>query len=67
MWERNAFHRPRVIIVEPTVTCDEHLRRQLDLDTSSRVVIIATEGATDPKVYENIVGTRPARIDIKRI
>ena len=49
------------------VTSDEYLRRQLDLDTSSRVVIIATEGATDPKVYENIVGTRPDRIDIKRI
>ena len=49
------------------VTSDEHLRRQLDLNTSSRVVIIATEGATDPKVYENIVGTSPARIDIKRI
>ena len=49
------------------VTSDKDLCRQLDLDTNSRVVIIATEGATDPKVYENIVGTSPDRIDIKRI
>ena len=40
-------------------TCDENLRQQLGLDGSSRVVIIATEGATDPEVYRNLVGASP--------
>jgi len=35
---------------------DENLRQQLELDCASRVVIIATEGATDPEVYRNLVG-----------
>ena len=39
-------------------TCDEELKQQLGLDSSSRVVIIATEGATDPEVYR-----RPCRQD----
>ncbi len=43
-------------------TCDENLRQQLGLDCSSRVVIIATEGATDPKVYHNLVGASPEAI-----
>lgn len=41
---------------------DENLRRQLELDRNSRVVIIATEGATDPEVYHNLVGRSPEAI-----
>ena len=43
-------------------TRDEDLRRQLDLDASSRVVVIATEGATDPDVYRDIVGASPEEV-----
>ena len=43
-------------------TNDENLRQQLRLDSNSRVVIIATEGATDPEVYRNIVGASPERV-----
>ncbi len=43
-------------------TRDENLHQQLGLDSNSRVVIIATEGATDPEVYRNIVGASPERI-----
>ena len=32
-------------------TSDEDLRQKIGLDRNSRVVIIATEGATDPEVY----------------
>ena len=32
------------------------LRRQLGMDGESRVVMVATEGATDPEVYRDIVG-----------
>ena len=38
---------------------DEELKQQLGLDASSRVVVIATEGATDPEVYLNLVGRIP--------
>lgn len=44
------------------VTRDENLRSQLELDRNSRVVIIATEGATDPEVYHNLVGVSPEAI-----
>jgi diaminopropionate ammonia-lyase len=43
-------------------TRDENLHQQLGLDCNSRVVIIATEGATDPEVYRNIVGASPERV-----
>ena len=43
-------------------TCDEELKQQLGLDSSSRVVIIATEGATDPEVYRSLVGATPESI-----
>ena len=38
---------------------DENLGYQLGLDYNSRVVIIATEGATDPEVYRTLVGASP--------
>ena len=43
-------------------TCDENLSQQLELDYNSRVVIIATEGATDPEVYRNLVGVSPEAV-----
>ena len=38
------------------------MRQQLRLDSNSRVVIIATEGATDPEVYRNLVGVSPETV-----
>ena len=43
-------------------TRDENLRQQLKLDSNSRVVIIATEGATDPEVYRRLVGASPETV-----
>ena len=40
-------------------TRDENLRQQLGLDCNSRIVIIATEEATDPEVYRKLVGKTP--------
>lgn len=34
----------------------------LGLDDSARVLVIGTEGATDPEIYESIVGHPPAEI-----
>jgi diaminopropionate ammonia-lyase len=41
------------------VASDEEARGRLGLDADSRVVVIATEGATDPIIYERIVGHPP--------
>jgi len=43
-------------------TADPDLRRHLGLDATSRVVIIATEAATDPEVYRRIVGVGPETV-----
>lgn len=43
-------------------TRDADLRRQLHLDKDSRVVLVVTEGATDPEVYRDIVGTYPEEV-----
>ncbi len=40
-----------------TVAGDPEVRRRLGLNDSSRVLLINTEGATDPASYENIVGS----------
>ena len=42
---------------------DPRLREQLGLDADSRVVIVATEGATDPEVYREIVGRSPEEVE----
>ena len=42
---------------------DPHLSEQLGLDSDSRVVIVATEGATDPEVYREIVGRSPEEVE----
>lgn len=34
-------------------------RRRLAIDRSTRVLLISTEGATDPESYQRIVGSRP--------
>ena len=44
-------------------TRDENLHQQLELNADSRVVIIATEGATDPEVYRNLVGASPEAVE----
>ena len=41
------------------VSRDENARRQLGLDSTSRVMLFGTEGATDAKTYAEIVGRHP--------
>lgn len=38
---------------------ERELREQLRLDATARVLVINTEGATDPKQYDALVGLRP--------
>ena len=38
------------------------LRHGLGIDDSSRVLVISTEGATDPVAYERIVGRSPTAV-----
>ncbi len=40
-------------------TRDDELKQQLGIDSGSRVVVIATEGATDSEVYRDLVGRTP--------
>jgi diaminopropionate ammonia-lyase len=37
--------------------CDQRLRRAMELDAESRVLLIGSEGATDPEIYAKILGT----------
>lgn len=41
---------------------DTSTRAKLSLDDTSRVVVIGTEGATDPEVYEKLVGLHPSAV-----
>lgn len=41
---------------------DETLRRQLALDAGSRVLLIGSEGDTDPDIYRRIVGRTAAEV-----
>ncbi|AOO80569.1 diaminopropionate ammonia-lyase [Bosea vaviloviae] len=41
---------------------DPDIRQALGLDTSSRVLVINTEGATDPERYAELVGLTPAEV-----
>ncbi|KAI1361710.1 tryptophan synthase beta subunit-like PLP-dependent enzyme [Xylaria arbuscula] len=41
---------------------DPSLRERLGLDASSQVVLFGLEGATDPKIYESLVGKSPASV-----
>lgn len=38
------------------------LRRSIGLDEGSRVLLINTEGATDPELYESLVGATPGEV-----
>jgi diaminopropionate ammonia-lyase len=38
------------------------LRRQIGLGPDARVFLVNTEGATDPKLYERLVGLSPADV-----
>lgn len=42
---------------------DPALRAVLRLDAGSRVLLFGTEGATDPAVYETLVGRAPAAVE----
>lgn len=44
------------------VAQDRDVRCQLGLDSDSVVLVIGTEGATDPLLYERVVGRSPAEI-----
>jgi len=41
----------------------EDLRTKLALDRQSRVLVFGTEGATDPELYENIVGKSAGQVE----
>lgn len=43
-------------------TRDPEVRRVMGLDGDARVLVIGTEGATDPDIYERIVGRSPGRV-----
>ncbi|KAA1183081.1 diaminopropionate ammonia-lyase [Rhizobium tropici] len=47
------------------IAADENLRRQIGLDANSRVFLINTEGATDPKLYAELVGQTPEQVVAK--
>jgi len=38
---------------------DDDARRQVRLDENSTILLIGTEGATDPNVYESLVDRNP--------
>jgi diaminopropionate ammonia-lyase len=44
------------------VARDPAARRTLGLDGSSRILAVNTEGATDPMLYERLVGTQPGSV-----
>ena len=41
---------------------DDAARAALGLDTSSRVFVVNTEGATDPQLYRDLTGLDPATV-----
>ena len=41
---------------------DNATRRHLEITAESRILTIGTEGATDPEVYERLVGKTPEEI-----
>ncbi|MEK1945193.1 MAG: diaminopropionate ammonia-lyase, partial [Ensifer adhaerens] len=45
-----------------TVAGDPNMRAALGLDANSRILVINTEGATDPERYEELVGLAPADV-----
>lgn len=47
------------------VASDGAMREQIGLNDQSRVFLINTEGATDPKLYESLVGAAPEAVAAK--
>jgi diaminopropionate ammonia-lyase len=45
---------------------DGDLRGRLGLDAGSRVLVIGSEGATDPEVYARLVGRTPEEVAQER-
>jgi len=45
---------------------NEPLAREMDLNSKSRVLVFGTEGATDPEVFEALVGTSAENIAVQR-
>jgi diaminopropionate ammonia-lyase len=48
------------------VASDSRFRKQIGLGPEARVFLINTEGATDPKLYERLVGASPAEVAARR-
>ena len=46
-------------------TADPEIKSSVGLDTSSRILVINTEGATDPARYKEIVGLSPSEIQAR--
>lgn len=44
------------------VADDREAREQLEIDGDSRVVVLGTEGVTDPEVWNDLVGRAPTRV-----
>ncbi len=44
------------------VSRDDDARRQVRLDDNSIILLIGTEGATDPSVYESLVNRNPDEV-----
>lgn len=44
------------------VMADETARTQLGLGSESRILVFNSEGATDPEIYETIVGKKPREV-----
>ena len=44
------------------IASDRNMRAQIGLDGNSRVFLINTEGATDPKLYQELVGETPDQV-----
>ncbi|MFQ5705060.1 MAG: diaminopropionate ammonia-lyase [Gemmatimonadales bacterium] len=50
-----------------TLSEDQDARRSVRLGPDSRVLLIGTEGATDPEIYERIVGRTPRQVNTARL
>ncbi|WGR73319.1 MULTISPECIES: diaminopropionate ammonia-lyase [unclassified Bradyrhizobium] len=44
------------------IASDETLRNKIGLEREARIFLINTEGATDPRLYEGLVGQTPAQV-----
>lgn len=49
------------------VASDQELRARIHLGPDARVFLINTEGATDPRLYEELVGATPAQVTARNI